>query len=272
MITQQNIIKIALFSTITLITPIFTHAAINYDSTLVTQTHPTPIISVTDPFNNVAGNAMLVGLVIRDSNADSSTGCTYNSVAMTLIEKVDSLAAGGFMYVYGLLSPTTGTHDIVCTFGFGIADDVRVSAVSYSGVSQTSLPDASTYDTITAGSFTDNLTTVADGSWVLLFPFNDNNPNIAGTGSTQRGTSANPSWFDSNGPISPAGSYTMGASASGATKFGWIILSIAPASTTPSIFAVSTSSIDQTHRNLFSSFIVFFVSFFGMVWLFRKRN
>jgi len=33
----------------------------------------------------------------------------------------------------------------------------------------------------------------------------------------------------------------------------------------------ATSTVEQTQQNLFNGFIIFFLSFFGMVWLFRRR-
>jgi hypothetical protein len=132
--------------------------------------------------------------------------------------------------VYGLVAPATGTHNIVVSFsGTG---DIRVGAISLSGTKQSGQPDASNIKPGTSTSFSNSLTTNADNCWVTLWLFNSSANNAAGTGSTARGTTANPMFFDSNGPVHPAGSYTMAASWGGAnTVNNGIMVSIAPAVT-----------------------------------------
>lgn len=203
--------------------------AIAFDSVLSTVNHASPSTSVTDSFTNTAGDTIVTGVVARDAG-DVVTTCTYNAVSLSLVKKQQENAAPTYAYAFGKVAPATGAHNIVTSFT-GSPSGVRVGAVSYSGTNQSSFPDASTTYTGTATSFSNSLTTVADNCWVVIWVWNESGNNVAGTGSTLRGTSANPAFLDSNAAVHPAGSYNMAVTwGGGSTGFAAIMLSIAPPS------------------------------------------
>lgn len=219
--------------------------AIAFDSVLSTQNHTgSPITSpVTDTFVNTAGDYAEFGLVFRGTAIDVTPAVTYAGASATLIRVVNGQGDGGtsWEYIFGLVAPATGSNTISVSFT-GAPTALRDGAVSYSGCKQSGQADASKTGTATGvTSVTDSLTTVADNSWVTMWIFNDSANDVAGTGSTARGTANNPMFFDSNGPVHPAGSYSMSVSWAGSGGAGYVMASIAPvaaASTTIPLLAL----------------------------------
>lgn len=202
--------------------------AIAFDSSLTTSIHSSPSTSVTDSFTNTAGDSLFIGVTSRGIN-DNVTSCTYDSVSASLIQKYGNGGAlSSYSYIYWIPDPSTGTHNIVCSFS-GSPTDVRVSGVSYSGTATSTQADAiKTASFSSVSSWSDSLTTLTNGSWVVAWPFDDANDQIAGTGATARGSSANPMFFDSDSQVNPAGSYTIGSSWSGSGNGGYILFSVIP--------------------------------------------
>src|SRR5581483_9241133 len=60
---------------------------------------------------NAASNYLLV-CVVGDATTDKVTGVTYNSVAMTLLKKLNAGTSTGWIYVFGLASPASGSHSV----------------------------------------------------------------------------------------------------------------------------------------------------------------
>ena len=162
-----------------------------------------------------------------DNDNDNITGITYNSVPLTLINKVQ-VPSDRWLYLYYLIAPATGEHSILVSespaeyfSGFG---------VSYTGVKQSDQPDNNTTKTDTAKtSITTALTTVADNCWTILLGKNLATPS-AGTGSTVRQVDSGIGVFDSNGAITPAGEYSMQITYGSNTSWATIMASLAPAS------------------------------------------
>lgn len=168
-------------------------------------------------------NRLLVVGIVGDSpiaggglNADDITSVTYAGVAMTLAIK---LAPGThpfnrWLYLYYLLAPATGSNNVVISISG--SHFVGAGAADYTGVKQSSQPDATTSQ-IGAGavtSLTTSITTIADNSWAILVEnsYDANAAPNAGTGATRRTFDATfGAWgiFDSNAAITPAGSYSM---------------------------------------------------------------
>lgn len=136
--------------------------------------------SLTTSFTVGSGSdRLLVVGVVCDITSDLVTGVTYNSVAMTLIAKVNS---GGhrWTYMYYLVNPASGAHNVVISISSTAY--VLGLAASYTGVNQTGQPDASTSQTAAANNLiATSLTTVADNSWQVL---------VAEANSTLRGTAS----------------------------------------------------------------------------------
>jgi hypothetical protein len=59
-----------------------------------------------------SANYLVVG-VVGDVTSDFVTGVTFNAVGMTLLKKFNPGNSVGWLYVFGLATPATGTHNIV---------------------------------------------------------------------------------------------------------------------------------------------------------------
>lgn len=77
------------------------------------------------------------------TTGDTVTGVTYGGVAMTQLKKQDFQSIDNtWHYIYGLLSPTIGSNNIVVSAS--VAGSLTGFSASYNGISQTqTLPDAS---------------------------------------------------------------------------------------------------------------------------------
>lgn len=178
-----------------------------------------------------ANRRLYVG--VSGDTTDKITTATYGGVSMTQIAK---LAASGnrYEYLYRLDNPATGSNAVVVNASSTTL--IRGVSVSYVGVKQSGTDDASTTNTATsATSLTTSLTTVADNCWTVLFGQNASSSTLtAGAGSTLRGPVTDWGYFDSNAPITPAGSTSMAFSYTTAQNVSSIMASFAPyvASTT----------------------------------------
>lgn len=161
-------------------------------------------------------NRLLVVLVLGDTSVNDVTGVTYNGVSMTLAAP-PGLAPGGpdnrWLYLFWLVAPATGTNNVVISASS--THYILGGAADYTGVSQTGQPDATTTHA-GSGSITalaTSITTVANNSWAILVENNGGGlPPTANTGDIRRTfDGAFSAWglFDSNGAITPAGSYSM---------------------------------------------------------------
>jgi len=184
---------------------------------------------------------LVVGVVCSDLSYANlyPTGVTYNSVSMTNIGSV--IVPNSFntirVYLYGLVAPSTGANNCVVTLNKstgGLQTDVF--SASYTGCSQTGLPDARNSFTATATSITANLTTVANNCWLIGVTGTNGGVNTfsAGTNATMRqslgvgsygGASA---FFDTNRPQTPAGSNSFTANISGSVDLAMYAISVAP--------------------------------------------
>lgn len=157
---------------------------------------------------------LLVVGFLGDNSADDITSVTYAGAAMTLVGKVAGTVGVRWTYMYYLLNPASGSNNVVISSSstkFLIA-----CAGDWAGVNQTGQPDASDTATLGSGntSLTKAVTTIANNCWTILVSggYDANNSPAAGTGSTRRtfdATFGGTGIFDSNAPITPAGSYSM---------------------------------------------------------------
>jgi hypothetical protein len=168
---------------------------------------------------------------------DVITGVTYNGVPLTLLGKVgtNNHEPGNPIetYLYYLLAPDVGTHDVVVSYPdiSGTSRNVWVASASYTGVAQ-SAPEASAgaANNVYSSSATGTVTTISDNAWVVMGSYNGGNAS-AGSGTTVRAVSptlTRQALSDSGGPVSPPGSVTL--TVNGDTDWtGTITAAIAPA-------------------------------------------
>jgi hypothetical protein len=173
---------------------------------------------------------MLVGNL--HNSGDHLTATSWNSVASTQQTKANT--RGGLeAYIWYLLAPTPGTNSLVSTSD-GTSGEVDHAFATYSGVAQSGFPDSSFSDLATnASSNTFSLTTVANNAWAFIVYTPNNGPSSAGTNATKLQDdlpSGDMAIFDNSGhgAITPAGSFSMTCSASGATQSRGIGVSFAP--------------------------------------------
>jgi hypothetical protein len=105
------------------------------------------------------------------SGADDITGVTYNSVAMTLADKVVDTAIARFFYLYTLIAPATGANNIVVTASGG--HFLGAVSASYTGVSQTGQPEVVTKVYEDAAADVDHILSLSitpstANSWVIV--------------------------------------------------------------------------------------------------------
>ena len=154
---------------------------------------------------------LVVGISDRDggNNGDFVTGVTYNGVAMTRVETNTPTALYCTNWIYILVGPETGTHDVVVSTN--ASHSLQVTSASYTGCKQTDQPDAHNNVYSALEDYGLALTTVADNCWVVSFASEYYQPFTSVTNGTDR-TGVNSTvakLADSNGVITPAGAYTI---------------------------------------------------------------
>lgn len=172
--------------------------------------------------------ALVVGLGIS-ATTDLGTGCTYNAVAMTLIQSGQETATPtGWSYLYLLVNPASGANNIVCTTSALTA--IEGVSASYTGAKQTGQPDSTAAATATAQtSLTVSTTVVLSNSW-LVGVFRAGNRVDPGTGTFERleGVDMAVGLFDSNGTVG-TGSQSLQVTRAVNDSFYGGILSLASA-------------------------------------------
>jgi hypothetical protein len=160
------------------------------------------------------------------TDSDSITGITYNGVALTKIGSILPVAGSRYITLWYLVAPATGANNIVISVSGGDCGGV---AASYSGPKQTGVPDASATNSQSSGtSLTGTVTTVADNCWLIAAALAE--ACAAGAGTTKRqdwALNSGMALFDSNGPITPAGSASLIVTHSNSPA-GIVIASFAP--------------------------------------------
>jgi hypothetical protein len=96
---------------------------------------------------------MLVGVAFNNDNYETVTSVTYNGTALTKVgERANSDDA--MVYIYSLVAPDTGTHNVVVTFSAALAQEGIAGVTTFTGVDQTtplgSFSSAEGDDTTTA--------------------------------------------------------------------------------------------------------------------------
>lgn len=150
---------------------------------------------------------------------------TYNSVSMTLVASQVYNFGGQSGYLYALVAPATGSNTVLITVGTSTA--IVSTAVSYTGVNQSTTPDASsTSFSNSASSVTQTLTTVANNCWTILFVRTSGGTIAAGTSTTLRNSGTTViNFLDSNAPITPPGSTSLQATFGSAVEYTAMMVS-----------------------------------------------
>lgn len=173
-------------------------------------------------------NRILFVSAIVNINADTISSITYAGVAMTPTANTP-LVANQSLYLYYLVNPASGANNVVVTLSIGVSS-IFSCASSYTGASQTGVPDSvgSAHATVTSG--TVSTTVVAANSWMVGALRNDSNGNgTASTGTTQRTFVTGQTTLDDSGGALTSGSQSLNETWGGAsTNFYALVASFAP--------------------------------------------
>lgn len=206
--------------------------AIEYDNV----TDAGAVTAITQTFAHTCTGANLILFVTVDGN--SITGVTYNNVAMTEAIGIDNYGTGRRNSIWYLINPSTGSNNVVVTSSSSLYKSSF--AISYTGAKQSAQPDAVNSDlNASANTITVSTTTVADNSWVVGFGTNDAVTPTPGTGMTQREVYGPTIIGDSNGPKTPAGSYSMQINLPSVARISLMCVSFAPFTITTSIKTIN---------------------------------
>lgn len=149
-----------------------------------------------------------IGYAYAMSAEDDITGVNWNGVAMTLVDKQTGTDNVSLYQIYG---PTTG---VVTANRSGTSGRIQVAGAYYVNAKQTGQPEVSAKNSNTgATSISQSMTTTTDNAWGVFVGYGNGGNWAASTNSTSRivvGSAGG--LFDSNGPISPAGAFSMAAS------------------------------------------------------------
>jgi len=184
-----------------------------------TVTGPNPFLSVEVTLQGTAGNAV--------------SGITYNSVAMT-----KSCSAGDgavpFTEIWTLKAPATGANTITATITGSGTEGGMIQAVSLSGVDQNTPVDVSTGGVLASATTVSLSTnTVKDQDWMVDSVYIFVNNTVTSTNGTARvgfndtGDIA-VSTVSTRGPLTPAGSFSMGYTFGAASSSDYCIVAIMP--------------------------------------------
>lgn len=193
---------------------------------------------------------LFVGVSSENNNQTNSsdlvTGVTYNGNAMTLIAKTGRTAYSN-VYLFYIIAPA-GTANVVISRSAPVAGTITLCGFSssYTGAQQTGQPDSSNIGTDGNASLSVSTTTIANNSWIVAVAINFVNDGTAGTilsSQTLRQFTVNKGLADTNGPKSPAGSYSMDFSWSGASSgaSAMVVASFSPVPSPSSGFFFLTS-------------------------------
>lgn len=163
------------------------------------------------------------------SGADQITSITYNGIAMQRVDLIQQ-PSDRFMYIYTLINPPEGAHDVVVSASASIA--ISGKSVSYTGVRPYPLVDVKVKGTLTGQiAFSQTLTPTKKNCWTFLIVKTGSASQIrAKTGCVMRASGNDLGLFDSNGVIDPIAPKTMEVErgAGNASNWGGIMISFAP--------------------------------------------
>lgn len=136
------------------------------------------------------------------------TGITYNGVAMTLQSSNTTALTNEYnSYIFTLINPPTGTHNIVATSNSnigGTSHQMTMWGASYTGTSQTAIDSSVTvYNIVSASPASVSTTVVASNCWITGFAADANGTTYtAGSGTTTHvAQNHNMMLGDSNGTV-----------------------------------------------------------------------
>jgi hypothetical protein len=206
---------------------------ISFDSASSNPTGGSTGTSVTVSHTTSGSNRILwvyVNCYRGAGSGDECIGVTYNGVSMTQAKKYQP-RANVCMYLFYLVAPDTGANNIIASFSAS-QDEIYCRSASYTGVSQTGIPDATGQSNVDpATSLSCATTTVSDNCWIVGGFYGENGNVSASTNTTMRNTASSRPIGDTNSSQTPAGSHSV-ACTSSSSLLAIITASFSPVVTT----------------------------------------
>lgn len=156
---------------------------------------------------------LIFGSAVRGGIITSAPTCNVNGTTLPLNLLNTRTFSGNTIGYYWILNPEALGLNLINAGGNG--SDIAFVVGSYKNVQQYSQPDNQVDGFGVSTSQTATLTTVADNCWTIMIGYaNDQigTDPAAGAGATKRAGGSTNNYlglFDSNGPITPAGSTSM---------------------------------------------------------------
>lgn len=196
-------------------------------------------------FSHTVGSGsdrLLLVWVGNGSTADTVSAVSYNGVSMTLSKKQARSDNALYGYVWYLVNPDSGAHNVTITHS-SAETFANSGAASFTGCYQ-GAPEATTGGNPTATSLTLTVTTTSDNCWLFGGFYASGATMSAGSGTTFIGTSTGTTISaHSNGAKTPAGSHSMSASGGGGQAWYGAMVAFAPAVTAVPSIGIMTMKI-----------------------------
>lgn len=218
--------------------PLLARAAITYDAAACNGSTSTGNFTV----NLTVGSSATIGFAAfkQDTSGIAPDTVSWGGNAMTFVASTTLPSAGGFWFLYKYNNPSSGATTVTINGGGGNGTAL-LCASSYNGVDTTSPMDSTPYRTITGGTWTNTVTSTADGAFGIGWVNDGVTSFTAGADTTieaqnQDAAVGGVAVVD-RGALSPPGSYTMTVTVpSSGEGFGW---TLNPASATPAATATA---------------------------------
>lgn len=209
-------------------------SGISFDSVSIETNNNAVNTGITGNTINVGTGCVLYVAVLKTtgSGALPSLAVTYNGTSMTQIGSVNTYMANGWIYLFELLAPTTGSA-IAPIATWSSTDGAKaIHAISYRGADTTNL-SSNTQNSSGAAGTTGTGTITIDSkanSWSIWWGRNESNTWTAGTNSFVRAQVPGDAsaWFDSNGTVPVSAGYTQTGTWTGAANWGMVQIEVSP--------------------------------------------
>ena len=106
-------------------------ALVKGTTTLASPTPGAPTTSATH--YQEAGDDGYLMISVQVESGSTFSSCTYDGVAMTLVDTIIDTINGSTWALYGLASPSTGTNTVVITFGNSVWQPIGAYIQSFTG-------------------------------------------------------------------------------------------------------------------------------------------
>lgn len=215
--------------------------------------------TITTPIT-IGSNSNRLIIFCLVTSASTSTGVTaaWNGTGMTA-SQVGVPAGGARTYLFYLLAPTTGAHNITLA-GFNAGELFRYTVHSYYNIKQTGQPDTSTSATVAnppGTALSASITPTTPGSLLFAYGLSDSRTDGSASGIPNNNESTTSGTLTliagDNGPINIINAQTVTMSDGGTSRKVVQIFAFAPQTT--AVPAVrKTSSVSTTKSGAFIGF------------------